>query len=220
MTSLAGTPAMAVLVVGAVGYTLGRAGGATSRARLRRLAYCDVLTGLGNRAALYEEQARRAGSAYALLLLDLDGFKRVNDAHGHATGDAVLAEIGRRLAAVILRGGFAVRLGGDEFVLLAPAGGAWELAGGVRATLAAPMCVNGHWLSVGASVGVAYAQPGMPASEVLRRADVAMYRAKVEGTGLEDLDGFPGPLLTGDGRPAARLRDMPTVDLSVPEVSR
>jgi diguanylate cyclase (GGDEF)-like protein len=233
--------AVAAVVAHIVGYAAGRLVGATGRARLaaalaaaRRQACTDPLTGLGNRAALSAELAARAsrGEPYALLLLDLDGFKPVNDVYGHAAGDAVLAEIGRRLAAMAAPCGFAARLGGDEFVLIAPVvvtvvgpvPAVRRLAHDVVRVVARPVRVGGQDLTVAASVGIAYALPGtragtassMAPHEVLHRADVAMYRAKTGRLRVVE-DTHPNVCAgQGSARPAARLRDMPDLVAGTP----
>jgi diguanylate cyclase (GGDEF)-like protein len=204
----AGIPLVAVAAAGA-GYLVGAAGRArlgVALADARRRAGTDPLTGLPNRAALAAHLARRSGR-FAVLLCDLDGFKPVNDRHGHAAGDAVLVEVARRLAALAsTAGGFVARLGGDEFVRAVPAQHARQLAATVGGEVARPVVVGDQALSVGASVGVAYAAPGLPATEVLHRADVAMYRAKTTRTVAEYAD---ATTTTETGRPVARWRDMP-----------
>jgi diguanylate cyclase (GGDEF)-like protein len=196
------------------GYAAGRAGAGVDRARLaaaERAAHTDRLTGLPNRAAYDVELARRSrrGERYALLLADLDGFKSVNDRFGHAAGDAVLAAVGGRLARLAGVGGFAARLGGDEFVLIAAAGAARRLAAAVCQAIAAPVTVAGTEVSVGASVGVAYAGPGVAAGEVLYQADVAMYQAKDRArAGLPSVVEHSGTDGCAGGRSGVRLRDL------------
>jgi diguanylate cyclase (GGDEF)-like protein/PAS domain S-box-containing protein len=162
---------------------------------LRTAAYTDVLTGLANRARFttrLETAAASPGGA-TVLLLDLDGFKAVNDTAGHAGGDRVLVEVARRIVRACRTGDLVARLGGDEFVVLLegprPAGRgadrshAERLAARLVATLARPVRVGARTLSLGASVGVArLAGPGN-ADDLLRDADVAMYAAKAQGKG-------------------------------------
>ena len=155
---------------------------------LRRQALHDVLTGLPNRALLHDrlEQALRVAgrdnTALALLLIDLDGFKTINDTLGHHQGDLLLREVGARLRTVPRQRDTVARLGGDEFAALLPGddeGGATRTARKILAALAAPVVVEGRRLVVGASIGVAlYPAHGTDAATLLRRADAAMYAAK------------------------------------------
>ena len=155
---------------------------------LRRQALHDVLTGLPNRALLHDrlEQALRAAgrdnTSLALLLIDLDSFKAINDTMGHHQGDLLLREVGARLRTVLRERDTVARLGGDEFVALLPGddgGGATRAARKILAALAEPAVVEGRRLVVGASVGVAlYPAHGTDAAALLRRADAAMYTAK------------------------------------------
>ena len=155
--------------------------------RMRALAETDPLTGLANRRALLDrlhsaiaEAAPMAGPA--LLVLDLDGFKPVNDRHGHAEGDEVLRQVARRLAEVGGEKAVASRLGGDEFaVLLLPNSGttADALGTALLAALARPFAFEGNRLHVGASLGIAcWPGDGITAEDLLRHADRALYVAK------------------------------------------
>ncbi len=175
----------------------------TERARrleeLERLALHDALTGLPNRLLLDDRlrqgllQAQRRGEPLAVLLLDLNGFKQVNDTLGHHMGDRLLQQLAPRLAGPLRKSDTLARLGGDEFaVLLAPptdleeAGRAAER---LVASLAEPFTIDGARLEVGASVGVAlYPDHGVDAAELLRRADAAMYAAKRSGLGFAVCD--------------------------------
>jgi diguanylate cyclase len=152
----------------------------------------DPLTGLVNRAALLARgnsalQKLDAGAEVALLLLDIDDFKEVNNALGHTAGDELLQVIARRMSDAAQPGDLLARLGGDEFALLmtAPAaagGGAVERARRLGAQLAVPTEVAGVFLSVEASIGVGVARAGdVDMTELLRRADIAMYQAKRGG---------------------------------------
>ena len=167
--------------------------------RISGLALTDTLTGLANRvrwqerlAALLESGEREGGAPaagqVALLLIDLDRFKPINDTHGHVAGDAVLRETARRLEALIRRGDLAARLGGDEFAVVIAGPDAEDVAartaGQVVAALRAPIMIGEKLVHVGASVGVAVA-PGDAADrdELIKHADFALYRAKAAGRG-------------------------------------
>ena len=151
---------------------------------LRRDASEDPLTGLANRASLLArlDLLLHRPDPLALLYLDLDGFKAVNDGWGHRCGDQVLVEVARRLASVVRRGDLLARLGGDEFVVLAPGHSSvaevTRLATRVQEALRAPFVVDGVAHRVGASVGTAVRSPGDTPLTVLDRADREMYRAK------------------------------------------
>jgi diguanylate cyclase (GGDEF)-like protein len=149
----------------------------------RILARTDELTGLPNRRRLISEIENFIGKDGALLLLDLDGFKPVNDLHGHLTGDKVLQQVSMRFARVIPHGALLARLGGDEFGVLIE--GAYEhsmdIALALKATLSYPFNIDNQHITIGVSIGVAE-NTGAP--DLLRRADDAMYRAKREGLGV------------------------------------
>jgi diguanylate cyclase (GGDEF)-like protein/PAS domain S-box-containing protein len=160
--------------------------------RLSYQAFHDPLTGLANRALLTDRLAhalagaRRGGSATALLLLDLDNFKNANDSFGHAAGDQVLVEVGRRIASCVRDSDTAARLGGDEFAVLVEdaANGprAMEVAERLSRLLREPFVVSGKELFLGASIGIAVGRaPGESAGDLFRNADVAMYAAKRRG---------------------------------------
>jgi diguanylate cyclase (GGDEF)-like protein len=156
-------------------------------ADLQHRATHDVLTGMPNRAALADQLSRTLsdGRRAAVLFLDLDRFKLVNDTHGHAVGDALLIALGRRLTAVVRPGDVVARFGGDEFVVLcSDAGepdGALEIAQRLARALDEPFLVEGHELFVTGSVGVAIGSPTDTPEDILRDADNAMYRAKEQG---------------------------------------
>ena len=153
--------------------------------KLRELAFRDPLTGLANRM-LFNERAADAlltpGPVH-VLLLDLDDFKEVNDVLGHHAGDQMLVEISGRLQTCVGPHGTVARLGGDEFViLLVDCNDADGVAQRIVATLNAPVSIDGTFLRPGLSLGVASRGTGtMSSSELLRRADLAMYAAKAAG---------------------------------------
>ncbi|BEL09616.1 hypothetical protein Q0Z83_078070 [Actinoplanes sichuanensis] len=148
---------------------------------LQRQATHDALTGLANRVLLHR-RLNAATERVSMLLIDLDGFKEINDRHGHHTGDQVLTEVAQRLAGLLGAGELAARLGGDEFAVLLPGTDATEagrLAERIATMLAEPMPIGGELLTVGASVGVSAGEPG-DGDGLLREADAAMYRRKRE----------------------------------------
>ena len=148
---------------------------------LRHQAEHDVLTGLVNRRGL-ADRMRAAGTAdVGVLLIDLDGFKEINDSYGHATGDAVLVHVATRLRACLGPGDLPARLGGDEFAVLLEHGdraAAHRIAAEFRRVLAEPAQVGGRSLTVGASVGVAIGPAGDP-DHLLHIADQRMYAEKL-----------------------------------------
>ena len=154
--------------------------------RLRHQAYHDALTGLPNRALLTErvEAAIGRDESAALLFLDLDDFKTINDTLGHAVGDEVLAEVARRVERAIRPGDIAARLGGDEFAVLlegADERGTEVIAESLMRAMQRPFSLHGQETLIHASVGVALASSATSADELLRNADVAMYSAKAQG---------------------------------------
>lgn len=161
--------------------------------RIENLAFYDVLTNLPNRA-LFQDRlkqalgaAERHGQKVALLFLDLDRFKEINDSLGHAMGDQTLVEVAKRLHNVTRQEETLARLGGDEFVLVAQ--GADQLAAIVIAerllkALAAPVAATGNRFTVGASIGIAiFPEDGEKPDELIKHTDIAMYRAKANGGG-------------------------------------
>ena len=157
--------------------------------RLSYLARFDALTDLPNRTLFQDRlqetmaKAPPGESGFAVLCLDLDEFKYVNDTFGHAIGDLLLAEVARRLRTCVGSGDVVARLSGDEFAILA-FGDARErpasLAAGIVAAIAEPMEVEGIRISLHVSIGIAVA-PSENATDIMRRADLALYRAKNEG---------------------------------------
>lgn len=161
---------------------------AEANRRLEALALTDALTGLPNRRHALQvlDTLWRGGSATAILLLDLDKFKAVNDTYGHAAGDAVLRATARSILAAVRTDDLVSRLGGDEFLVILPQtalDGAALVAAAVRTSVAAGgVDVAGARIGCRASIGVAErAGPDDTPGELLRRADAALYRAKAEG---------------------------------------
>ncbi|CAA9481685.1 MAG: diguanylate cyclase/phosphodiesterase (GGDEF & EAL domains) with PAS/PAC sensor(s) [uncultured Solirubrobacteraceae bacterium] len=161
-------------------------------AETRRLAHTDELTGLPNRRALLQrlESAVAAREPVALLLLDLDRFKDLNDTLGHQFGDVLLRELGGRMGEALEAGDMLARLGGDEFAVVlagrATAGSAVDAGRAIGERLERPFHLDGVSVQVDASVGVAlHPAHGAGASALLKNADVAMYRAKRRRTGVE-----------------------------------
>ncbi|WP_436536102.1 diguanylate cyclase domain-containing protein [Actinoplanes sp. HUAS TT8] len=162
----------------------------TQETRLRRQALFDGMTGLANRTHFHEQLAAAlAGSgagSVSLLLIDLDGFKAVNDSMGHAAGDALLVGVADRLTRSVRPGDLVARLGGDEFaVLLRDCGGpdAEETSHRILQALTEPVTFRDTPVRANASIGVTCAMPGKDEEALLREADLAMYAAKHEGKG-------------------------------------
>ncbi|MET8947996.1 EAL domain-containing protein [Streptomyces sp. NPDC004542] len=178
------------------------------QAQLQHNAEHDPLTDLPNRS-LFTKRVQQALSGRrasdrgdrlcgtAVLFIDLDGFKAVNDTIGHQAGDELLVQAARRLQDAVRHGDTASRLGGDEFAALIVGDGTHdraarernilELADRLRVTLSQPYLIDGNDVRVNASIGVAFAEPGLGAGELLRNADLAMYRAKAAGKGRVEL---------------------------------
>ncbi|AEV83393.1 yneF-like uncharacterized protein [Actinoplanes sp. SE50/110] len=157
------------------------------RRELQHQATHDALTGLPNRAHLAASAEHDPGRPLAVLLLDLNGFKQINDTHGHAAGDVLLHEVGNRLGTVLGPGDLAARLGGDEFVVLlrdADAATAGRTAQRIRSVIAQPVGIGpDRAVRVGVSVGVAIrpAGDGAGLDALIADADAAMYREKHAG---------------------------------------
>lgn len=159
--------------------------------RIEHQAFHDPLTGLPNRSFLEQRlgvlaaEARWNRRGLAVMYVDLDGFKAVNDALGHAVGDRVLGAAAGRLKECVREGDLVARVGGDEFVLLLPQvqeAGAARIAGQILARMREPFVMDGHGLRVTASLGIALVpRDGFEAAGLLGSADAAMYRAKQEG---------------------------------------
>ena len=177
---------------------------------IRDLAYHDNLTGLPNRSLLHDRlglairHSHRQASHLALLFLDLDDFKAVNDSFGHGSGDRLLVELAQRVRGSVRAGDTVARFGGDEFVVLlhtvtGPQDAA-HVAAKVLHAVQAPYRLDGHEISIAASVGVSvYPDDGTLPDELVRNADAAMYRDKRRGAARAT------PTTDGAGRPAAKL---------------
>jgi diguanylate cyclase (GGDEF)-like protein len=164
-------------------------------------ACLDTLTGLPNRRG-FDRPSRRLLAAHgtasqplALLFIDLDGFKAVNDRLGHHAGDELLRIVGARLAHAVRAGDLVCRHGGDEFLCLLPRlcepERAAAIAAGLLTAIAAPCEIGGQRVSVTASIGLAlYPRDGRTVGELLRAADAAMYAAKARGNGQAGADGL------------------------------
>jgi diguanylate cyclase (GGDEF)-like protein len=163
-----------------------------SEAKAHYVAHHDVLTGLANRALFQQqldsalEDVRHNGGSLAILFLDLDGFKNINDTLGHSIGDTLLRCISDRLRNCLRERDIIARLGGDEFAIVQTAkeqpAGAATLASRLIEVIGEPCLVGGHQLIVGASIGIAVSNSGNDELEALvRSADLAMYRAKADG---------------------------------------
>ncbi len=161
--------------------------------RVAYLAHHDMLTGLANRFSFdheLQEAARRAQEetlCYSVLFMDLDGFKNVNDALGHSIGDALLREVASRVRDALSADDFVARFGGDEFAILHFSGdienSATALAKRLIEVVSACQIVDGHQIFIGASIGIAIAQDEVDPTALVKRADLAMYRAKAGGRG-------------------------------------
>lgn len=165
-----------------------------AEAELNRVANSDMLTGLANRYAFdihMEEMivsAKRSEQSLALHLIDLDGFKQVNDGFGHHVGDLLLKQVAERMKSAFRDCDFLARLGGDEFVVLQPnmpslhAG--VDFAQRMSTELARPFAIDGHALQISGSIGIALCpQDATDGDLLLKRADLALYRAKTDGRG-------------------------------------
>ncbi len=167
--------------------------------QLEEMAFRDSLTGLPNRALLYEHvtkiisQSARANTRFALLIMDLDRFKQINDSLGHSVGDVVLQQVAARLNEVLRQGDVFARLGGDEFAAVLPitasADGTIPLAKRLLGAMSQPFVVEPNSLHVGLSIGIAiYPDDGIRREDLMRHADVAMYHAKQNQRGFAFYD--------------------------------
>ncbi|HLO62395.1 MAG TPA: EAL domain-containing protein [Azonexus sp.] len=186
-----GSPAVVEGRPASVGTLFDITGQKAAEQRIRELADYDVLTGLPNRRLLRERfvqmlaAAQREGSELAVIFLDLDHFKRVNDSLGHSVGDELLCEVARRLGSVVRRVDTLARLGGDEFIFAMPGfhtAAAADIARRLLDVFARPFEVAGHELTVTPSLGISvYPHDGEDLETLLRNADTAMYQAKEIG---------------------------------------
>jgi len=202
---VAGTIAVLVLLAVAFRNLYRRA--RRDAARIEQLAHFDSLTGLANRSLLDDRLARlvalaeRNAAPLAVLLFDLDGFKAVNDMHGHAAGDSLLVAVAQRAASCVRASDTVGRLGGDEFLVLLPdtdREGARAVAHKLLEAMARPFDIGPVRVSVSASIGGAFL-PGQPVAggALVRAADAALYESKRRGrnayTEAADAPGEPGP---------------------------
>ena len=164
----------------------------TAKIELDHLAHHDVLTGLPNRTLLYDRlaqaitQARRSGKQLAVMFMDLDRFKHINDSLGHTVGDQLLQSMSRRLLGCVRQSDTISRLGGDEFVALLPdidhPEDAALSAQKMLIAIALPHLINQHDLHIGASIGISiYPEDGLDAETLIKHADTAMFHAKDNG---------------------------------------
>jgi diguanylate cyclase (GGDEF)-like protein len=159
------------------------------QARVGVIANTDPLTALCNRRGFLSalESSATSASDRALIILDLDGFKPINDTFGHAAGDKLLIEVGARLKLLVGETSVAARLGGDEFALLVPASsrdGAMQRAAEIAELLAKPYAIDARKISISACGGVSFKSISEPSSEMMREADVALYASKRLGRGI------------------------------------
>ncbi|GAV30796.1 hypothetical signaling protein PA1727 [Coriobacteriaceae bacterium EMTCatB1] len=178
---------------------------------IRKMAYYDLLTGLPNRAlfddrlAVAISRAEREDSCFAVMFMDINDFKLVNDSLGHAIGDALLAEIGRRLSKVVRRSDTVARLGGDEFTLLLPQVTSRKAAGLIARkivkALEEPLIIEEGAVPIDVSIGIAfYPTDGRSFSELMHAADMAMYASKNDAVPFA----FADPSLVAPAKETAR----------------
>ena len=167
----------------------------TAEKKISKLAHTDPLTGLLNRASFNEEMDRvaarleRFGSEFALMFLDLDRFKLINDTRGHLVGDELLRMVSKRIQSSVRTSDFVARLGGDEFAVImtdkCDAGSAAHLASDLISQVSRPYEIDGEHHSIGVSIGIALApMNGTRPNQILRNADLALYRSKADGRGV------------------------------------
>ncbi|MCK1652601.1 EAL domain-containing protein [Bradyrhizobium sp. 149] len=164
-----------------------------AQAKISHMARHDALTSLPNRVLFHEQLVQglrrtRSGDQLAVLCLDLDHFKDINDSLGHPIGDALLKEVGRRLKATVSESDTVARLGGDEFAVVqigrSEETAARSLAGRLVEVISAPYEIDDHQIVIGVSIGISLSpQDGSNPDELLKNADLALYRAKADGRG-------------------------------------
>ncbi|MGY4334410.1 diguanylate cyclase (GGDEF)-like protein/PAS domain S-box-containing protein [Bradyrhizobium sp. LB7.2] len=164
-----------------------------AQAKISHMARHDALTSLPNRVLFHEQLVQglrrtRSGDQLAVLCLDLDHFKDINDSLGHPIGDALLKEVGRRLKATVGESDTVARLGGDEFAVVqigrSEETAARSLAGRLVEVISAPYEIDDHQIVIGVSIGISLSpQDGSNPDELLKNADLALYRAKADGRG-------------------------------------
>jgi len=164
-----------------------------AQAKISHMARHDALTSLPNRVLFHEQleqglRRTRSGEQLAVLCLDLDHFKDINDSLGHPIGDALLKEVGRRLTAVVDESDTVARLGGDEFAVVqigrSEETAARSLARRLVEVISAPYEIDDHQIVIGVSIGISLSpQDGSDPDELLKNADLALYRAKADGRG-------------------------------------
>jgi diguanylate cyclase (GGDEF)-like protein len=185
---------------------------------LRRQAIYDSLTGLPNRREFDRQlnraiaQAERNGSRTAILAIDLDGFKQVNDTHGHSVGDIVLQHTAARLMKLIRVGDCAAGVGGDEFVVILESlpeiDAAIAVAQKISTSLSVPVSVDGGNFAISASIGIAvFPDHGHDASVLYDLADQAMYSIKRNGKGAIHMLALTDPHAANQARPTRRATD-------------
>ena len=206
-----------------------------AQAELAHRAHHDPLTGLANRA-LFDDQVNQAierhrayGWPFALIVVDLDDFKVVNDTFGHATGDYLLSAVGQRLRGCVRSGDTVARLGGDEFAIVID-GDSRAVAERILTALRQPFRIDGHVVTLGGSLGVVAPQRrevGMTADALVHRADSAMYSGKRQGKGVAVYyrhevtpDMRLAPDRAGQQRPPGATRVVPQAPEVVPDVPR
>jgi len=171
---------------------------------LQDIATHDTLTGLPNRYLMFDRlnqlivRAERSPTSFAVLFIDLDGFKRINDTRGHDVGDLTLRAVAERLSQSVRAADTVARIGGDEFVILLEAlranGDATAVAQKIHAAFEQPFPLPGGDAKVTVSIGVGlYPEDGRDAEELLKAADVAMYRAKRETAAPRPLGPYGAP---------------------------
>lgn len=196
----------AVATAASLAFALGRMVTQREVAAARREANTDALTGLPNRAALMRHLHNRARSrrGYVICMLDLNGFKKVNDTYGHRTGDDLLVAVAGRLAAVART----ARLGGDEFVVVSDLPEISELVSNLQRAVRTPVMLPGlqEPVTLGTAVGLAAGSPGSDPRRVLHGADLAMYRSKRSAQGVPYWWRGDGRVVT---QPEVRVRDRP-----------